>query len=236
MQEDALKKPFLVILSALTLSAACTTNLPLKDAALEQVPIPIGVTMTKSMGEPMLIKYTCPCYEFFVTTGLISFKGYDRSVASGTEWISRYVSLESGEKFLTNRSFHRLLALVVAPGNQASSLSVKNPLIQIEGGKEGRSWKLSDSSNTTALRQGGYNFTSAWRLQYVGTDKQQSKVLRFTIEDLRGNRERVGQVEYTHDLDKGIEFVVRGVRIRISSVAPDGLISYVLLADNEQPL
>lgn len=218
-----------------TLGCSACTSVPLKNAVLSRIETPIGVATTRSMGEALLTKYTCPCYEYFEATNAISFQEYNRPVSQGSEWVARYFNPDSHEKYLINPAYHPALALVLDPASQSPTLSADHALLQFQGAKRGRSWKVADGSSTSSIRFAGYMFTrTAWRLQYIGPDKQQPKVLRFTIDDLRDNRERVGQVEYAHDLTKGSEFVVRGVRLRIMNVAPDGLISYVVVSDNER--
>jgi len=217
------------------LCASACTRVPLKDAVLHYIETPVGIATTKSMGEALLTKYTCPCYEYFEAKSELTFNGYDKTVVRSSEWLARYVDRESNEKYLTNQAFHPQLALVLVPDGPAPKLSADHALLQIQGKKQGRSWALSDPTRSTALRFAGYTYArTAWRLQYIGPDKQQPKVLRFTIDDLRVNRERVGQVEYAHDLKNGAEFVVRGVRFRITDVSPDGLITYIVVSDNEQ--
>lgn len=136
-----------------------------------------------------------------------------------------------------NQSFHPALALVLTPAEKPT-LSVDHAVRQVQGSKQGRSWSLADPKQVNAIRSAGYVFTGgkAWFLQYIGPDKNQGKVLRFTIEDLRGNnQERVGQIEYAHDLSKSREFVIRGVRLRFDEVSPDGLVTFVVVADADLP-
>jgi hypothetical protein len=83
-----------------------------------------------------------------------------------------------------------------------------------------------------AMRFHHYRFSGhGWRLQYIGRDGRNSSVMRLSIEEYgRGDSsERVGQVEYRHDLSNGKEFVVRGMRVRIDDVAADGLITFTIL-------
>jgi hypothetical protein len=220
-----------ILLSVLLACAGCT-HVPLKDAVIYDVAIPIGVSQTRSMGEALVTKYACPCHELYEATSEIRFDNYDRPAPKNSEWIARYVNPSSNEKYLLSVSselFHPALALVLLP-SATPTLSADHAVIQIDGTKQGRTWSLSSTSQANAIRLAGYVYSGeTWRLQYIGPDREHADVLRFTIDDLRGG-ERVGQIEYTHDLRKGKEFVVRGVRLRIVDVSSDGLISYVVVA------
>ena len=214
--------------------AACA-RVPIKDNVRHYVETPVGVPSTKSMGEALLTKYSCPCYEVYEARTELKFVGFNKPVTYGSEWQARYFDAVSSEKYLVNTDYHPVLALVVTPDVLSPKLNTEAALKQIHGKKQGRSWALADPARANGLRFIGYTFSgTAWRLQYIGPDKHQSKVLRFTVDDLKNNRERIGQVEYAHDLKNGPEFVVRGVRFRIINVALDGLITYSIVSDNEQ--
>ena len=220
---------------ALACTAVACARVPIKDNVRHYIETPVGIPSTKSMGEALLTKYSCPCYETFEATTELQFINFNKSVTYGSEWQARYFDAQSNEKYLVNTDFHPVLALVLTPNASPPRLNTESALRQIHGKKQGRSWALADPARATGLRSTGFTFRgTAWSLQYIGPDKHQSKVLRFTIDDLKNNRERIGQVEYAHDLKNGPEFVVRGVRFRIVNVAPDGLITYLIVADNEQ--
>ena len=89
---------------------------------------------------------------------------------------------------------------------------------------------LKNPADIDAFRRDGYSHSAAsWTLQYLGPDKGSATVFRFSIADLSGSSddERIGQVEYVHDLSKGREFVVRGVRVTILDVRSDGIVTFV---------
>ncbi len=229
------KKLFYIVLVYTLLShlSGCT-RLSLKDAVLHEVKLPIGVTETRSMGETLLTKYACPCYEHYEATSEIDINGYGKSIDKNSEWTAQYINPISNEKYLVNKSFHPALALVLTPA-VTPTLNVNHAVTQVYGSKQGRSWSLSNPNQANAIRLAGYSFSrETWRLQYIGTDKENPQVLLFTIDDLRPNRERVGQIEYAHDLRNGREFVIRGIRLRIVEVTSDGLISYVVVSDDER--
>ncbi|MEH6484126.1 MULTISPECIES: hypothetical protein [Pseudomonas] len=225
--------------SALTImcflsAAGCThLDLNLKDAALFDVDTLVGAVQTKSMGEVLLRNSVCPCYENYETTEELKFDGY-RSATRNSNWVARYINPVSNEKYLVNNAFHPALTLVLVPA-AVPTLSVDHAVLQVAGSRQGRTWSLSNPGQAKSIRTAGYTFAGMrkWELQYIGLDKNQPQVLRFTIDDLTRNGERAGQIEYVHDLRKGKEFVIRGVRIRIDDVTSDGLITYVVVADND---
>lgn len=234
MGEGGVKVTKMACIALACVMAACA-RVPLKDNVRHYIETPVGIPSTKSMGEALLVKYSCPCYEIFEARTELRFVGFNKPVRYGSEWEARYFDALSNEKYLVNPDFHPVLALVLTPDTSLPKLNTETALKQIRGNKRGRSWALVDPARATSIRSIGYTFRGpAWRLQYIGPDKHQSKVLRFTIDDLKNNRERIGQVEYAHDLTNGPEFVVRGVRFRIVNVAPDGLITYLVVSDNEQ--
>jgi hypothetical protein len=232
MQKRAVRCRVVLVSILLSCLTGCS-ELALKDAVLYEIETPVGVTKTISMGETLLTKYACPCYEYYLAGSDIRINNYRKSVLMNSEWVVRYTNPFSNEKYLVNESFHPALALVLVP-SATPTLSVDHAVIQVQGNKQGRTWSLSDPGQASAIRLAGYEFSrEAWRLQYIGPDKEQPQVLRFTIDDLRDNRERVGQIEYAHDLRKGKEFVVRGVRFRIVDISSDGLVSYLVVSDGE---
>lgn len=214
-------------------SACSSSNLQLKNEVVSEVPLPIGSVQTKSMGENLLQKYACPCNEIYEVTSDIAFNDYGKIAARGSKWSARYFNPASNEKYLVNASFHPALALVLLP-TAPPKLSSEHAVIQIEGGKRGRTWSLVNPGQAGSIRLFSYVTSGkSWSVQYIGQEKGQSQILRFTIEDRTEMGERVGQVEYTHDLRNGREFVVRGVRLRIEDVLSDGRVSYVIVSDDE---
>jgi hypothetical protein len=177
MQKRAAGK-YVILSTALVLClSACGTRLDLKDAAVYSVPLPVGVPQTRSMGETMFTKYTCPCYEYYSTTDEIRFNNYKPALRN-SGWEARLVDPVSKEKYLVNQSFHPALALVLTPAEKPT-LSVDHAVKQVQGNKQGRSWSLSDPKQANAIRFAGYVFTGgkAWLLQYIGPDKNQVSTL-----------------------------------------------------------
>jgi len=127
-----------------------------------------------------------------------------------------------------NESYHVQVAVVVKNG----FIDADSAVVQYLGPKNYRSWGLVDTSDANALRSSGYYFTRpSWRLTYIGVDGSDGVVVRMSIEEFdRGTlSERLGQVEYRHDMRNGNEFVVRGARVRIDEIAGDGLLTFVVL-------
>lgn len=121
-------------------------------------------------------------------------------------------------------AYHPALAVVLHDG----SIDPARAMTQISGAKQFRWWALAVPDDRNALQRRGYEFRKGWRLQYLGPKDGNLSVLRFSIEDLSPERkgEVIGQVEYVHDLANGREFVIRGYRIRVGEVAPDGTLAF----------
>ncbi len=111
-------------------------------------------------------------------------------------------------------------------------IDADSAVVQYLGPKSYRSWGLVDAFDTDAIRFWGYYFARpSWRLTYIGVDGSDSRVVRMSIEEFaRGTlSERLGQIEYRHDMKNSNEFVVRGARIRIDEIAGDGLLTFTVL-------
>lgn len=217
----------LVVMILATFGAVACGQIPLRSAALANVPIAIGETRTVSLGGSVVEKYECPCYEIYQATADIKVKGSNLVIPLNSRWDMRYEDPALGEKYLVNKSFHPALVLVIRPDSQPL-INPDRALLQIQGAQKGRALSFEIPAQASAIRFFGYRFfgDQTWRLQYLGQDRSSPDVLRFTIEEVRPSGERVGQVEYLHDMKKGNEFVVRGVRVRVVEVASDGRLTY----------
>ncbi len=210
----------------LALALGACAHHPLQRIVIPEVPPDAGAH-TISMGEPMVTYYGCPCTDMYEAVRDISIDGY-RTIPAGSLWEARFRNTESGSIYLVNESYHVQVAVVVKDG----FIDPDSAVVQYLGPKNYRSWGLVDTSDANALRSSGYYFTRpSWRLTYIGVDGSDGVVVRMSIEEFdRGTlRERLGQVEYRHDMRNGNEFVVRGARVRIDEIAGDGLLTFVVL-------
>jgi len=213
---------------AVTIAAisACSIEPYSKDSVSQA-----GKTGRKSLGEPIYKGYACPCTPIYTLTRSVRINGQP-DLKAGTQWDARFKSSKNDDLYLQNSD-------ALADGDYGVTL--RNGLIvsdaaiyQFRGAHRGRKFSLVDPNDADAFRLDGWTTTfSFWELDYVGPDKAVPSNLRFTIVDkLSGStHESKGQVEYTHDMATGPEFVVRGVRIRIDKVSADGLVDYTIVSE-----
>jgi len=181
------------------------------------------------MGETMVVRYVCPCLELFVADRDIAIRGL-KPIPQNSVWLAKYRNSETGGLYLVNDEYHIALAVVIEKG----VLDPEAAIVQFGGSKRWRKWGLKNPADSDAFHADGYQHAGvSWRLQYLGPDRGAAAVLRFSIEEFSGSSrdEKVGQIEYVHDLSKGREFVVRGMRVRIHEVATDGIVKYVVKED-----
>jgi hypothetical protein len=204
----------------------CGAAHPLQTLVIPKVPVDAG-SQTVSMSDPMITHYGCPCTEMYEAEREIRIDGY-RTIAPGSLWEARFRNTKSRSIYLVNNSYHRQVAVVLKDGY----IDADSAVVQYLGAKSYRSWALVDPSDARAMRQWGYQFTRpTWRLRYIGVDSSDGQVVRMSIEEWeRGTiDERMGQVEYRHDMQNGNEFVIRGTRVRIDELAGDGLLTFTVL-------
>jgi hypothetical protein len=174
-------------------------------------------------------EFVCPCFERFVADRTIGIEGR-APIRQNSVWVAKYQNTETGALYLVSDEYHPALAVVLKEG----AVDPEAAIVQFQGGKSWRTWSLTNPDDSDAIRPERYVYQSAsWRLQYLGLDGGSSTLLRFSIEELSGSArdERVGQVEYTHDLSKGRDIVIRGVRITILDVGGDGRMKYTATND-----
>ncbi len=201
---------------------------PLRLNELDSVPNP-EIEGSVSMGETMVAHGVCPCRQRFVADRTVEIDGR-KPIPQNSEWLAKYRNAKTGGLYLVNRDYHVQLAAVLENG-------VMNPeaaIVQFAGGKRWRKWGLKNPADSGAFRPDGYQYRGiSWRLQYLGPDGRNATVLRFSIEEYSGSLrdETIGQIEYVHDLSKGREFVIRGMRVRIDEVGIDGVVNYSATRD-----
>jgi hypothetical protein len=204
----------------------CLGPLPLRDMIISEVRT--ETTRTISMGETIYTHYDCPCTRVYRAERDIEIVGY-RTIPNSSLWEAKYQNVETGDFYLVRDQYHPLVALVL---KNNGAIDPAYAVVQYRGAKRQRSWRLASRMDVQAMRFDHYRFSGhAWRLQYIGPDGSSSSVIRLSIAEYgRGDfSERVGQIEYRHDIANGNEFVVRGLRVRIDDVAADGLITFTIL-------
>lgn len=174
-----------------------------------------------SMGDTAYIHYICPCLKTYRAQKEIQISGLP-AIPAQSIWVARFNNAKTGETYLVNDNYHLQLALVMRNG----TINPARAVAQFAGMKKSRTWPLSSPSDSTALKPDGYSFNSpSWKLQYLGLDKENNKVLRFSIADISGS-ETIGQVEYNHNLANGNSFVIKGVKFEVLEKGNDGTLAY----------
>lgn len=201
---------------------------PLQSNEVFSVPTQ-KIERSVSMGETIWWGFVCPCFERYVAERTIGIDGRE-AIRQNSIWDAEYQNTETGALYLVSDEYHPALAVVLKDG----SVDPEAAIVQFQGGKRWRTWSLANPDDRNGFHREGYSYQAeSWRLQYLGLDGESSTVLRFSIEELSGSSrdERVGQVEYTHDMSKGRDFVIRGVRITILDVEGDGRMNYTATDD-----
>lgn len=213
---------YISILAACTMLASCARH-PLVPATTLEATSPTGVR-TSSMGEIIYKHYTCPCDEIYIANKFIAIDGLP-SIATGSLWTAKYKNTKTGEKYLVNESYHNQLAVILKNEKIAPSRAIA----QFDGIKKHRTWQLQSSSDSNSITLNGYlPNLNWWLLQYIGLDKNDRNILRFTIET-RFKSEVLGQIEYNHNLRNGNEFVIKGVQFRVIQAQNDSTLTYQVL-------
>lgn len=188
----------------------------------------IGETYKRSMGEEILNEYVGPWRSVYRTTRPLEWDGLNQ-IPSNTEFVAQYMNMDNKRFLLVNSSFYA--GQIAIEASEEGDVAKGNSARQISGAKRWRTWTLK-SDPGRHFRRSGYSPDPSlgdpvgWSMQYIGTN---GRTLRFTIQELGRDRQRLGQIEYTHDLNVGKEFAFRTKRIRVNSVGSDGAIDYTVI-------
>ncbi|QJD59222.1 hypothetical protein HG264_10050 [Pseudomonas sp. gcc21] len=218
-----MKKIICISLLAACIALASCARHPLVTATVLEAPSSTEVE-TASMGETVYNHYTCPCSEVYIANKSIAIDGLP-SIMAGSLWVAKHRNAETGEKYLISESYHNQLAVIL----KNETIAPSRAIAQFGGMKKYRIWPLQSNSDSKAITFKEYlPSQNWWRLQYIGLDKDDKNILRFTIET-RIQSEIVGQIEYTHNLKNGDEFVVKGVRFKVLQARNDSTLTYQVL-------
>lgn len=210
------------ILTACSALASCARH-PLVTATILESTSSNEVK-TASMGEAVYNHYTCPCSEIYIANKSVAIDGLP-SITAGSLWTAKYKNTETGAKYLVNDNYHIQLAVIL----KNETIDPSYAIAQFSGMKKHRTWALQSKEDSNSIIFSEYlPSQNWWRLQYLGLDKNDKNVLRFTIET-RFQREIIGQIEYTHNLSNGDEFVIKGVRFKVLQARNDSTLTYQVL-------
>lgn len=189
-----------------------------------------GRSYVRTAGEIVIDRYQGAWRNIFVTKSRLEF--YDlEPVPAGLVFVALYSHDVSGRYLLTSPAYDDgAIAIVCDP--QGGVLR-QGSAIQISGARPGRAWDLIGEPGQLLVPQGftpdpdmHYAPYEGWKLQYIGA---QGTLLRFTIQELGLDRQRMGQVEYSHDLSSGKEFVFRGARLSVDGLDADSTLRYTVV-------
>lgn len=191
-----------------------------------------GRSYTRTVGEIVVDRYEGAWLLRLTNPVAIEILG-EEPVPAGSDLLPRYTDDASGKLIVVSEAYDPDIGIICGTDSEGF---VADSAIQVDGGQPGRRWQLA---SPIPLIKNGFvmddQFTGSqegWRLQYVG---KQGSTLRFTVDELGMNRQRMGQVEYTYDIDSGTEFVYRGARIQIDRVDSDSTLHYTILRGTKSP-
>ncbi|WP_312929552.1 hypothetical protein [Stutzerimonas nitrititolerans] len=175
------------------------------------------IDKTISIGDTAYSHYECPCKEIYKVRRDIPIAGR-ATVPANSIWEAKYNNTETGEQYLTSSEYHPQLALVT----KEHQLNTQKTMVQFAGMKTHRTWSLENKEDTSNLAyEGRIAVYPSWKLQYLGTDKADKDVLRFSVATM-SRSETIGQIEYTHNLAQGEVFVIKGTKFEVLENYPDG--------------
>lgn len=182
---------------------------------------------TISVGETMIESLTGHWLQVYEPSNAVQIVG--ELINPPREWINLYRETTTGYRLLTSPLFYNNgVAIRVDAALQPPAAA---PVLQIKSGRKGRTWELA---RPTAFSATGYQadlrYTdqSGWRLVYIGTLDRR---VRMTADNLGAGGEKIGTIEYIHDLNQGPEFVFRGARVAIRQTFPDGRMEFAVTKD-----
>jgi hypothetical protein len=192
--------------------------------------VEIGASYAVTAGEVAIGHYRGAWREVFVTKTTVQFEDLN-PIPVGMRFVALYEHEQLDKLFLVSTSYYA--GEIALQSDRKGNMSATDRAFQIVGVKEGRNWGLLTEAGQLLQRDGfvldpvSPAGSTGWKLQYVGA---QGSVLRFTIQELGLDQQRMGQVEYSHDLNVGKEFVFRGARLRVDGVDPDSTLRYTVIS------
>lgn len=192
-----------------------------------------GAMYKRSVGEIVADNYSGAWRRTFVTDVQIRFADLD-PIPQGTLFIARYTHEDNGKFLVVSQQYDD--GQIAIQCDKDGHVGPADPATQIGGARRGRTWNLLSPAAGQLLSPHGFwadeesfpGMQEGWKLQYVG---YQGSVLRFTIQELGLDKQRMGQVEYVHDTKDGKEFVFRGRRLQVDAIDRDGTLHFTTLAN-----
>lgn len=185
-----------------------------------------------TVGETVADSYSGAWRRTFAAREEIRFQDLD-PIPQGTLFVARYTHDQTGRLLVISPQYDE--GQIAIQCDKDGRVDPADRAIQVGGLHRGQTWRLVSSNAGQLLAPAGFwpdeeefpGMQQGWKLQYVGS---QGSVLRFTIQELGLDKQRMGQVEYLHDLNSGKEFVFRTTRLRVDAVDGDGTLHFTVLA------
>lgn len=190
-----------------------------------------GRSYVRTAGEIVIDRYQGAWRNAFVTKSRLQFHELE-PIPAGLVFVALYLHDVSGRYLVVSPAYDDG-AIAIVCDSQGNVLQ-EDAAIQVSGARPGRAWDLIGNPGQLLVP---HEFTpdpefhnapyQGWKLQYIGS---QGTLLRFTIQELGLDQQRMGQVEYSHDLSAGKEFVFRGARLRVDNLDADSTLRYTVVA------
>jgi hypothetical protein len=226
------KFTLLLLSTFLLLSIGCSTTTPAK-------PYPpldgyknykIGQEKIVTIGDSAIVRLYGNTWPMYQSIRDIHLDGR-LPIPAGTLWYAHKWYPEKKALFLTSSALHPQLAILA--NFDGKILSKNEAAYQIVGSKNYRRWSLLDDTGSLKyfIQNLWENQGTGFTIYYLG---RKGDVLRFSIAKhikYASSNERLGTIEYTHDLADGNIFTIRGIEIQIDNVDSDGTLHYTVLSE-----
>lgn len=194
----------------------------------------IGKPLSVTVGEQAIMLINGPYREYYQANGDLIFNGLPL-VPMGSLWDSRLKKDKGKGIFLTRKDFfNERIAILINENGQL--INNAKGAWQIHGVKW-RTWPYIGKLKQCFKKSGIYSLAgNGFKIYYLGRKGNNLKfyIAKFTNRGtLNFTNERLGNLEYIHDMNAGKIFTIRGITIRIDKVDPDGKLHYTVVKENK---
>lgn len=193
----------------------------------------VGKPMTATVGEQALMLINGPYREYYQANRDLFFNGLPM-VPMGSLWDAREQNEKGDGIFLTRKDFFNTHIAIFIKEN-GKLYDPQKGAWQIKGVKTWRTWPYIGNLKQCFKKSGMYSLAGdGFKVYYLG---KKGNNLRFFISTftnrgaLNWGNEKLGNMEYLHDLKSGNTFNIRGVTIRIDKVDDDGKLHYTVVKE-----
>jgi hypothetical protein len=214
----------------------CSTATPAKRYILNGYKnYKLGEPKTVTIGDEAIVRIYGETWPVYASNRELKLNGL-KTVPAGTIWEGYYWYPEKNAIFLISKKLHPQIAVLAS--FDGTILSKDEAAYQIMGLKTYRRWSLDDNSDNLKYFSKALYIGTGFKLFYLG---RKGSTLRFSvakyvtpkIKKYASSDEKLGEIEYTHNLDDGNLFTIRGIKIQIDNVEPDGTLHYTVISEKE---